>query len=163
MSNSKKVLVTAEKEIIICAGAFNTPQILMQSGIGPKEELAKFQGIGGYEVVFNSPGVGKNLQDRYEVSVLYELDDVLETTKECKYKTQRQCYHWRPVLGGGYAFRAHQSSVIAGDKRPQLTPTQPLGFKRGTRGCSEHAAPQYRSPLSSQSAAAARVNHARDI
>lgn len=47
------------KEIIVSAGSFNSPQILMLSGIGDREELANH----GIDCVKNLPGVGKNLQD----------------------------------------------------------------------------------------------------
>ncbi|KAI1828719.1 choline dehydrogenase mitochondrial precursor [Xylaria intraflava] len=57
--------VKATKEVIVSGGAFNSPQILKLSGIGPKEELEKF----GIPVIVDLPGVGKNLQDRLEVSV----------------------------------------------------------------------------------------------
>jgi choline dehydrogenase len=49
----------AEKEVILSAGAFNSPQLLMLSGIGAKEELT----CHGIEVKKELPGVGKNLQD----------------------------------------------------------------------------------------------------
>ncbi|PSW70505.1 glucose-methanol-choline oxidoreductase [Photobacterium kishitanii] len=58
----------ASKEVILSAGAFNTPQLLMLSGIGDKKELQK-QGI---TVNVNLPGVGKNLQDRYEIPLVFE-------------------------------------------------------------------------------------------
>ncbi|KAI1176898.1 choline dehydrogenase mitochondrial precursor [Nemania sp. FL0916] len=57
--------VKATKEVIVAGGAFNSPQILKLSGVGPKEELKKFN----IPVVVDLPGVGKNLQDRLEVSV----------------------------------------------------------------------------------------------
>lgn len=49
----------ANKEVILSAGAFQSPQILMLSGIGDPEELKRF----GIESRINLPGVGKNLQD----------------------------------------------------------------------------------------------------
>lgn len=54
--------------MIICAGAFNTPQLLKLSGIGPRAELESF----GIDVVVDLPGVGENLQDRYEITVVDE-------------------------------------------------------------------------------------------
>ncbi|KAI1430196.1 choline dehydrogenase [Xylaria sp. FL1777] len=57
--------VKATKEVIVAGGAFNSPQILKLSGIGPKEELQQF----GIPVIKDLPGVGTNLQDRLEVSV----------------------------------------------------------------------------------------------
>src|SRR5262249_28619454 len=65
----------AKREVIISGGAFNTPQLLMLSGIGPKEELAKH----GIPVNVDLPGVGKNLQDRYEVGIVYKLKENLST------------------------------------------------------------------------------------
>lgn len=52
-------IIHAKKEVILCAGAFNSPQLLMVSGVGPAEELKKF----GIPVIHDLPGVGKNLQD----------------------------------------------------------------------------------------------------
>ena len=49
----------ARREVILSAGAFQSPQILMLSGVGDKDELAEH----GIEVVHHLPGVGKNLQD----------------------------------------------------------------------------------------------------
>jgi len=57
--------VLASKEVILAGGAFNTPQLLMLSGIGPREELEPL----GIKVIVDLPGVGKNLQDRYEIAV----------------------------------------------------------------------------------------------
>jgi choline dehydrogenase len=56
-------------EVILACGAFNTPQLLMLSGVGPAKHL-KAQGI---PVVCDLPGVGCNLHDRYEVSIVSEM------------------------------------------------------------------------------------------
>jgi choline dehydrogenase len=61
--------VRARREVILAAGAFNTPQILKLSGVGPAEELARH----GIPLQVNLPGVGENLQDRYEVGVISEF------------------------------------------------------------------------------------------
>ncbi|HET9638424.1 MAG TPA: GMC family oxidoreductase [Allosphingosinicella sp.] len=66
--DGKRVSIRARREVILAAGAFNTPQLLMLSGIGPKEPLEER----GIEVREPLP-VGQNLQDRYEVCVLYRL------------------------------------------------------------------------------------------
>lgn len=63
--------VLVEREVIVSAGAFNTPQLLKLSGIGPREELARH----GIEVKLDLPGVGENLQDRYEVGVVTRLKE----------------------------------------------------------------------------------------
>jgi choline dehydrogenase len=55
-------------EVICCAGAINTPQLLQVSGIGQADELAKFD----IPLVHHLPGVGENLQDHLEVYVQYK-------------------------------------------------------------------------------------------
>jgi choline dehydrogenase-like flavoprotein len=57
-------------EVILCGGAFNTPQLLMLSGIGPREELVRH----GIDVLVDLPGVGQNLQDRYEVGIVNRMN-----------------------------------------------------------------------------------------
>jgi choline dehydrogenase-like flavoprotein len=60
----------ASREVILAGGAFNTPQLLMLSGIGPRKELERH----GIEVKVDLPGVGKNLQDRYEAGVVNRMN-----------------------------------------------------------------------------------------
>lgn len=74
--------VLASREVIVSGGAFNTPQILMLSGIGPKADLEK-QGV---EVKIDLPGVGKNLQDRYEVGVISEMVDDFSVLEGATFK-----------------------------------------------------------------------------
>lgn len=60
----------AAREVILCGGAFNTPQLLMLSGVGPRAVLEPL----GIPMRVDFPGVGKNLQDRYEVGVFNRMD-----------------------------------------------------------------------------------------
>lgn len=69
----------ASREVILSAGAFNTPQILKLSGVGPREELDRF----GIPLVVDLPGVGTNLQDRYEVGVVSKLDSDFTLLERC--------------------------------------------------------------------------------
>jgi choline dehydrogenase len=54
------------REILLCGGAVNSPQLLLLSGVGPQEQL----GDHGIPVVCDVPGVGRNLQDHLAVGVL---------------------------------------------------------------------------------------------
>jgi choline dehydrogenase len=65
-SSASRKQARASREVIICGGAFNSPQLLKLSGVGPREELERFR----IPVVADLPGVGENLQDRYEVGVI---------------------------------------------------------------------------------------------
>lgn len=68
-SGYAKQTVRARCEVILAGGAFNSPQLLMLSGIGDSDELREF----GITPVVHLPGVGKNMQDRYEVGVISEM------------------------------------------------------------------------------------------
>ncbi|MCF0040600.1 GMC family oxidoreductase [Dyadobacter fanqingshengii] len=59
--------VFCNKEVIISAGALNSPKLLLLSGIGPKEELEE----AGIPVVADLPGVGKNLQDHLQLPMIF--------------------------------------------------------------------------------------------
>jgi len=61
--------VHARREVILCGGAFNTPQLLMLSGVGPAAHLR----ARGIEARVDLPGVGANLQDRYEVALTHRM------------------------------------------------------------------------------------------
>ncbi|HEX8685810.1 MAG TPA: GMC oxidoreductase [Pyrinomonadaceae bacterium] len=67
----------ARREVILAGGAFNTPQLLMLSGIGPRDQLEKF----GIPVLVESKGVGRNLQDRYEVGVVTQFETDFALTR----------------------------------------------------------------------------------
>ena len=62
--------LTAEREVIVSAGTFDTPKLLMLSGIGPADELSKH----GIETRVALPGVGEHLLDHPEGVVIFEAD-----------------------------------------------------------------------------------------
>ncbi|HSI47107.1 MAG TPA: GMC family oxidoreductase N-terminal domain-containing protein [Ideonella sp.] len=67
ISGGETRVLQATREVIVSAGAVNSPQLLMLSGIGPGEELQRF----GISPVALSPGVGGNLQDHFYVHTSY--------------------------------------------------------------------------------------------
>ncbi|KAL2163976.1 hypothetical protein VTH06DRAFT_3189 [Thermothelomyces fergusii] len=71
---------TASREVIVAGGAYNSPQILKLSGVGPADELARFN----ISLVADLPGVGTNLQDHYETAV-----------------TAKVPHDWLALKGGG--------------------------------------------------------------
>ncbi|KYM81563.1 Glucose dehydrogenase [acceptor] [Atta colombica] len=64
--DGRKEVVSVKKEVILSAGAINSPQLLMLSGVGPYVHLKEL----GIPVIEDSPGVGQNLQDHIAVGGL---------------------------------------------------------------------------------------------
>ena len=92
--------IHASREVILAGGAFNTPQLLMLSGIGPRAELERHR----IEVKVDLPGVGKNLQDRYEVAVVNRMNfGEWHIFQGAKFDTSDPQYNeWRTERGGPY-------------------------------------------------------------
>ncbi|XP_060552958.1 choline dehydrogenase, mitochondrial-like [Ruditapes philippinarum] len=65
--NGELKKVFANKEVVLCGGSINTPQLLMLSGVGNADDLAKLD----IPVVANIPGVGENLQDHLDLCIQY--------------------------------------------------------------------------------------------
>ena len=96
-------------EVILCGGAFNTPQLLMLSGIGPQPELERHR----IEVRVDLPGVGTNLQDRYEVSVLHRMKDDWECMRDAAFsKGDPQFKEWDATRSGVYASNGGMLAVL---------------------------------------------------
>nr|MBO2510390.1 choline dehydrogenase [Gammaproteobacteria bacterium] len=66
-SGNRPVTVHARREVLLCAGAIASPQILQRSGVGPSDLLRDL----GIPVVHDLPGVGANLQDHLEMYLQY--------------------------------------------------------------------------------------------
>jgi choline dehydrogenase len=82
------------REIILCGGAINSPQLLQLSGIGNADDLRTL----GIDVVAHVPGVGQNLQDHLEVYIQYRC---LEPVSMQPYLRWR----YRPWIGAQWLFR----------------------------------------------------------
>jgi choline dehydrogenase-like flavoprotein len=105
----EKRAVYASREVILAGGAFNTPQLLMLSGIGPKAELQKH----GIAVRVDAPGVGANLQDRYEVGVVNRMQADWEILKGAQYLQGDPIYNqWEYQREGVYTTNGAVLAVI---------------------------------------------------
>ena len=69
--SGNKQSITARKEIVLCGGAINSPQILMLSGIGEAAQLSE----NGIDIVNDLPGVGKNMQDHLQARLVYKCNE----------------------------------------------------------------------------------------
>jgi choline dehydrogenase-like flavoprotein len=102
-------VVRANREVILAGGAFNTPQLLMLSGIGDPQVLAK----AGVAVRIPLPGVGRNLQDRYEVGVVNRMARPWEMLEAAAFTTaDRQYGEWARDRRGIYATNGALVSVV---------------------------------------------------
>ena len=75
MRHGQKQTIRANKEIILSAGALQSPQILQLSGIGPAALLREFN----IPIIQDLPGVGENLQDHLQYRLIYELNQPIST------------------------------------------------------------------------------------
>ncbi|GLZ80734.1 GMC oxidoreductase [Actinorhabdospora filicis] len=73
--------VRVAKEVIVAAGAFNAPQLLMLSGLGPRDHLTEH----GIETRVDLPGVGANLQDHRLVTVVTRADERFALLDGCSF------------------------------------------------------------------------------
>ena len=72
--------IRAKREVILCAGTVNSPQILMLSGIGPGDELGRH----GIPVIHDLPGVGRNLQDHVDCVLAYACTKPVSLYRELR-------------------------------------------------------------------------------
>lgn len=111
--NGQEQRVQARAEVILSAGAFGSPQLLMLSGIGPAEELSKH----GIRPVHVAPQVGQNLQDHLDYTLSYKSKrpDTVGLSARGAWQLARAGLRWRkdgsglfasPMAEGGGFFRS---------------------------------------------------------
>ncbi len=112
----------ARREIIICGGAFASPQLLMLSGVGDRAQLGAFGILGPRDEgdsqlieVIHLPGIGKNLRDRYEISVVSEMKDDWPSLKDVTLtpaSSDAALQVWRDNRQGIYATNGGVLAVV---------------------------------------------------
>ncbi len=109
----------ARHDIVLSAGAFVSPQILMLSGIGEPRHLEEI----GVTPVHPLPGVGRNLQDRYEVGVVSRMKRPWRVLKGISYSRRDRAYRlWRWLRAGNYT---SNGTIFAARFRSRATLTEP--------------------------------------
>ena len=94
MQGGARQTLTARREIILSAGAFQSPAILMRSGIGPAAHLQSL----GIEVLHNLPGVGENLHDHPDVVLVADApgqSELFGLSLKGAWKTLQAIFEWR--------------------------------------------------------------------
>jgi len=123
--------VRARREVVLCGGAFNTPQLLMLSGIGPAAHLRER----GVAVRVDLPGVGRNLQDRYEVAVTHRMRRPWGVLQGATYRRGDPLWErWNALRGGMYS---SNGAAIALVRRSQSELPEPDIFCMALPVCFE--------------------------
>jgi len=115
IQNGETIEARARGEVILCAGAIGSVQVLHRSGIGPAEWLAPL----GIDVVLDRPGVGRNLQDHLQQRAIYQVSGV-RTLNETYYSLPR-----RALMGLDYAFRRRGPLTMAPSQLGIFTRSDP--------------------------------------
>ncbi len=109
----------ATREVILCGGAINSPQLLMLSGIGPSAELRRHR----IDVLVDAPGVGQNLQDHLDVTTLQHASQRVSYDRVSEARTAFD-YFLRGHQGPGTSNIAEGAgfvrSALAPDARPDI-------------------------------------------
>ena len=108
---------SAAREVILCAGTFNTPKILMLSGVGKADDLKRL----AIPVIEDLPDVGANLQDHTEVHVQYRCTQPITLFRELKpLKKLYNGIHWLIDRGGQAATNHYDTGafLFADDSAP---------------------------------------------
>ncbi|CAN8100946.1 unnamed protein product [Discula destructiva] len=90
--------IKANKEVILSAGAFNTPQVLMLSGIGPAATLSQF----GIPIIADRPGVGQNMTDHFFAGPTFRVnvDTFTKLANDLAYITEEFFTNFLPKQQG---------------------------------------------------------------
>jgi choline dehydrogenase len=100
MQNGAPKSALAGAEVILAAGAYQTPKLMMISGIGPEDELSRH----GIKAKVALPGVGKNLQDHYECPVV--------ATTKGSFGYYKQDRGW-PMIKAGLQYLMFKSGPVS--------------------------------------------------
>ncbi|MCL4107973.1 UNVERIFIED_CONTAM: hypothetical protein GTU68_017001 [Idotea baltica] len=122
----KKIM--ARHEVILSAGAINSPQILQLSGIGEAKHLQSI----GIELVYDSPEVGENLQDHYTCSSKYRCTQPITVNDEAGSLIRNigSALRWLKDRGGPMSLSAGQVGVFAKATADAKTPDVQFHFMR---------------------------------
>jgi len=120
------VTARARKEVLLCAGALQTPQLLQLSGIGPREVLEPH----GIEVVHELPGVGRNLQDHLQIRIMFKCTKPITTNDQLRTLWGQALIgmKWAFFRKGPLAVGIQQGCMFARTRAEEATPDVQFHF-----------------------------------
>lgn len=98
LAGGRKITAKAEREVIVCGGAVNSPQILMLSGIGPARELHQH----GIPIIHDLDGVGRNLQDHLDCTLRFRCTKPITAFNWMPWHKQARVFLEWALFGRGY-------------------------------------------------------------
>jgi choline dehydrogenase len=125
----KTLTIRANKEVILSAGALQSPQLLQLSGIGPAPLLQKF----GIPVVKDMRGVGENLQDHLQLRLIYEVTKPITSNDQLRtwWGKAQMGLQWALFRGGPLAIGINQGAIFC-KALPEESRTPDIQFHFGT-------------------------------
>jgi choline dehydrogenase len=120
MRDGQKHVIRANKEIILSAGALQSPQLLQLSGIGPAALLREFN----IPIIHDLPGVGENLQDHLQYRLIYELNQPISTNVQLSslFGKVKIGLDWLLFRGGPLSIGINQGGLFTKVMKSSLTP-----------------------------------------
>ena len=101
--------IRAEREVILCGGAYNSPQLLMLSGIGPADELTPH----GIRPIVDLRGVGKNLSEHPNCMMRFQAKQPVTFLKELRYdRAAMSAAQWALFGTGPFATQINSCNVV---------------------------------------------------
>jgi choline dehydrogenase-like flavoprotein len=127
LQGGKAQTVTARREIILSAGAFQSPAILMRSGIGPAAHLQSL----GIEVLHDLPGVGENLHDHPDAVLLADAPgqtDLIGMSPKGAWHTLQALWAWRQHRKGRLTTNFAEGGAFYKSRPSEVHPDIQLHF-----------------------------------
>ena len=124
----KKITQQANKEVLLCAGAIQSPQLLQLSGVGPAKLLQELN----IPLIQDLPGVGENLQDHLQYRLIYELNQPISTNDQLRsiFGKVKMGLDWLLFRGGPLSIGINQGGLFT---KVMPTSTRPdIQFHLGT-------------------------------
>jgi choline dehydrogenase len=120
IQQGSKKTIRSNKEVILSAGAIQSPQILQLSGVGPAKLLQELN----IPVVHDLPGVGENLQDHLQFRLIYELNQPISTNIQLSswFGQLKMGLEWLLFRGGPLSIGINQGGLFTRVMKDSKTP-----------------------------------------
>ena len=117
--NGQTHIINANREVILSAGALNTPQLLMLSGIGPAEDIQRH----GIDLVHNLPGVGRNLIEHPRVPVHFAFKNPVSFLNQLRLdRVIFSVLRWIFTGTGAFATQVNSCNIVLRTKQKLSQP-----------------------------------------